>query len=37
MKLGEEPMNWLGLVLLLLFVAAVVLSIHWMTMPKLHA
>jgi hypothetical protein len=37
MKLGDEPMNWLGLALLLLFIAVVALSIHWMNMPKLPA
>jgi hypothetical protein len=35
MKLGDEPMNWLGLGLLLLLFAIIALAIHWLNMPKL--
>jgi hypothetical protein len=37
MKLGDEPSNWVGLVLLLLLFAAVALGVHWLTLPKLPA
>ena len=34
MKLGDEPMNWLGLALLLLLIVLIAVSIHWMNLPK---
>lgn len=34
MKLGDEPSNWIGLALLLIVIAVLAITIHWIGLAK---